>query len=227
MVSRLRWARRADDVEGGDERYTDSWRDPDVAAQMVALTRAQLKTPERVAPYVALRRLLAPLVERGDLPHPARLLEIGAGAGAYGELLERWWPGRFVYTGADYADEVVTAARGLWPGRTVVRRDLFDPGALDGFDVVLASAVVDVRPDPCAALAVLLDADAPWIVLHRQRVDRTRTYAVVAGGYRGQRTYSSHVSRADLDRLFTIHGRRVEGTLRVERDVRSFLLRRA
>jgi SAM-dependent methyltransferase len=203
--------------------YRDSWRSRNVAEQMVGLTERELQHPEDVPPYRSFRKLLDVLVSDPDLPRPARFLDIGCGAGAYGELLERWAPGRFDYVGADFADEIVEAARARWPDRTFVTCDLFDEGALDGYDVVFASALVDILSDYADALATLCSAEARWVVLHRQRISR-RPRAEIARGYSGQRTYRSYVTRQLLDEVAAARGRRVVASVPVEADVHSFLL---
>ena len=190
------------------------------------LTEEQLRAPEAVVPYVAFRELVAPLVDDPALPRPARLLDIGAGAGAYGELLERWWPGRFEYVGADYSEEILALARERWPGRTFVHKDVFEPGALDGYDIVLASALLDVLPEVEPALDALLGSDAAWVALHRQRLDERRSRVEVAHGYRGQHTYRSYVTREQLEQAARRHGRRIAGEVVVDGDVRSYLLAR-
>jgi hypothetical protein len=214
-------------LPGALTRYRDSWRDAAVARQMIELTEAQLQDPDAVAPYRAFRALLARLLEEGDLPRPAKLLDIGAGAGAYGELLDRWAPGRFEYTGADYSEEILAAARSRWPDRFFVQRDVLTPSALDGHDVVLASAVLDVLAEPEEALAALLGSDARWVVLHRQRIDSNRTHVEVVPGYRGQRTYRSYLTLEDIRHAADRHGRAIEADIEVEADIRSFLLKRA
>jgi hypothetical protein len=211
-------------LPGAMKRYRNSWRSGDVAHQMMALTEEQLRSPESVPPYVALRELIAPLVDDPTTPVPARILDIGAGAGAYGELLDRWWPGRFEYVGADYSDEILALTRERWPDRTFIRKDIFEPGAVDGYDIVMASALLDVLPEVEPALDALFGSDAAWVALHRQRVDDHRSHVEVAPGYRGQRTYRSYVTRPGLEQAAHRHGRRIAGEVVVEGDVHSFLL---
>lgn len=194
---------------------------------MLDLTEGQLRAPESVAPYVAFRELMTQLVANPAVPQAARLLDIGAGAGAYGELLDRWWPERFTYVGADYSDEILELARARWPGRIFVRMDVFDAGALDGFDIVLASALLDVLPDVEPALEALLGSDARWIVLHRQRVDARRSHVEPAPGYRGQHTYCSYVTLSQLEHAARRNRLRIVADIVVEGDVRSFLLERS
>jgi len=213
-------------LPGARTRYRNSWRSPSVAQQMLELTNRQLQDVDAVAPYRAFRELLSPLVADPELPQPARFLDIGAGAGAYGELIERWWPGRFDYVGADYSEEILAVARGRWPGRTFVQKDLFEAGALDGYDVVFASALLDVLAEIDRALDAFLAADARWAVLHRQRIDPRRSHVEVTSGYRGQRTYSSYVTRAQLAEAAERHGRRIVHEVQVEGDVHSFVLER-
>ena len=97
--------------------------------------------------------------------------------------------------------------------------------ALDGFDIVFASALLDVLADFERVLEALCAADAPWVVLHRQRVGR-RAGVEVVPGYRGQRTYRSTVTMELLEDVAARHGRRLAASVHVEGDVQSFLLAR-
>jgi SAM-dependent methyltransferase len=214
-------------LPGALEKHRETWRSRDVAAQMAALTERELAAvPESVPPFAAFLRLLPVLVEDDAMPCPARLLDIGCGVGAYGELVERYAPGRFAYVGADYSREIIEIARQRSPARDFVERDLFAPGALDGFDVIFASALLDVLAEPERALDVLLGADARWMVLHRQRVRAGRCRVGVVRGYRGQTTYSTTVSQRVLGGAVARSGRRVAASTHVDGDVWSFLLLR-
>jgi SAM-dependent methyltransferase len=204
-------------------RYRSSWRRADVAAQMLELTNRQLREPERVPPYRSFREVLAPLTAADDLPKPATFLDIGCGIGAYGELLERWAPGRFRYLGADYSEEILAAASTRWPGREFVRKDVYEDGALDGFDIVFASALVDVLADYEAALRALLRSDASFVVLHRQFMTSGEPHVDVEPGYRGQWTYRSYITRDRLFELAEQSERRAIAEVVVDGDVRSFV----
>jgi hypothetical protein len=214
-------------LPGAHTRYVGSWQSSDVAQQMLKLTEAQLEQPETVAPYVAFRELIEPLVDDPAVPRPARILDIGAGAGAYGELLHRWWPGRFDYVGADYSEEILGVARARWSGRTFVQKDVLVAHALDGYDIVMAGALLDVLAEVEPGLAALLSSDAPWVVLHRQRIDPHRSHVEVARGYRGQHTYLTYVTRAQLEEVAQLHGRRISGEVVVDADVHSLLFVRS
>jgi SAM-dependent methyltransferase len=214
-------------LPGARRRYVGSWRNTDVAQQMLELTETQLMQPETVAPYVAFRELIEPLVDDPSVPRPARVLDIGAGAGAYGELLHRWWPGRFDYVGADYSEEILGVARRRWPDRTFVQKDVLVAHTLDGYDIVMAGALLDVLAEVEPGLAALLASDAPWVILHRQRIDPRRARVEVARGYRGQHTYRTYVTRTQLQHAAQLHGRRIAGEVVVDADVHSFLFVRS
>jgi len=225
-LRRLQALHPANLAPGRLTRYRDSWRSDEVAQRMLALTNSELLHPEHVPPYRAFLELLPTLVSDPGLRHQARFLDIGCGVGAYGELLARYAPDRFEYVGADYSQEILAVARERWPGREFVERDLFAPGAVDGFDVVLGSALVDVQADFEHALRLLCAADARWLLLHRQQITGGRSRAEVAPGYPGQRTYRSYLRRSDLDRVAAEYDRRVVASARVDGDVCSFLLLR-
>jgi SAM-dependent methyltransferase len=213
-------------LPGAATRYRNSWRSSNVARQMLELTDRQLGEPEAIGPYVSFRELVVPLVDDPSLPRPARILDIGCGAGAYGELLERWWPGRFDYVGADYSEEILALTRERWPGRTFIQKDALEPRALDGYDVVMASALLDVLPEIEPGLAALLGSDAAWVVLHRQRIHAYRSHVAIALGYRGQHTYRAYITREHLEDSARRHGRRIAGEVVVDGEVHSFLLAR-
>ena len=91
----------------------------------------------------------------------------------------------------------------------------------------MASALLDVLADIDPGLDALLAADARWVVLHRQRLDPSRSHVEVAAGYRGQHTYRTYVTRAALEESARRHGRRISGEVVVDGDVHSFLLARS
>jgi SAM-dependent methyltransferase len=222
-VARVRGVARR--LHGASKSPGESWRSRSVARQMARLAEDQLEEPETVAPFSAFLRAIEVLLADHPLPQAARFLDFGCGIGQYSELLERRFPGRFDYTGCDYAEEMIAEARTRWPGRHFVVNDVFENRLdLDSFDVVCASSLVDVVADYETALNVLLGAEAPYVLLHRQRIGDGPSSVDLAPGYRGQTTYRVRLDRADLERLAAAHGRRIERSFDVEGEVRSFLL---
>lgn len=202
----------------------DSWKSPSVAAQMRTRAREQLRDPASVPPLRVFLEATRTLVEEFTLPEPARLLDAGCGVGLYSELLERFFPGRFVYTGSDFSADMVAVARAEWPDRDFVVDDLCATTLdLGTFDVIVASALVDVLPDYREALDVLLGSRAPYVLLHRQRTTVRPSRAEPAVGYKGQRTYSTWLNEDELTQLVRRHGRVIARRFDVEGDVSSFL----
>jgi SAM-dependent methyltransferase len=207
-------------------RYRESWQSEAVARQMVRLTEQQLAAPEEVAPYRAFLTAIQNLQEHDQLPEPARLLDVGCGAGAYADLVDRYFPGRFEYTGADYSDEILAAARQRAPSRRFERLDILADGVPPGYHVVLASALIDVIADWEPALDCLLAAGAPYVLLHRQRITDGPSRVEVARGYRGQHTYRTFLNVGDIERIAGRHHRRIADRVGVEGDISSFLVAR-
>ena len=221
MAERLhatRWSKR----ETGN--YEESWKDADVARQMIALTERELEDPGSSAPFRAFVGALPNLVAAIEgVPQPAQFLDIGCGIGGYGELLDRHAPGLFAYVGADFSPAILSAARTRSPSQRFVEINLFETGALDGHDVVFASGLVDVLPDPVAALEALFASDAPVVFLHRQQISDAAVSVRVVPGYRGQKTYRSYVPLDDLERIIASSGRRIEWQFRVADGIHSFI----
>jgi hypothetical protein len=191
-------------------KYADTWKDPDVAEQMLALVRTQLADPLASSPFRVFHDALQDVLRDEDLPQPAGLLELGAGVGHYGVLVRELFGDRFAYTGADYAEELVRAGRRAWPEIDLVVDDLFATGLDWGaYDVVAANCVVDVLAEYERALELVLACRAPVVILHRQRMTRGRSYARSDPGYEGQVTYRSYLNRGHLERLVAAHGRRI------------------
>lgn len=208
--------------------HAESWKDPDVAAQMARLVATQLDRPEDVDPLRVFLEVADRLAADPTLPTPIRFLEHGCGVGHYAELLERRHPGRFAYTGADFSPAMIATATRERAAGTFVVDDLLDSALdLDRFDVVCASALVDVLPEWERPLRILLGAGAPIVFLHRQRVTEGRSRVDVVPGYAGQTTYATYVAMEDLERMVAASGRVVGEVLEVSGPVRSFVLRRA
>jgi SAM-dependent methyltransferase len=226
LLGRARRARSA--VEVQLRRHRGSWKSPAVATQMRELTDEQLKHPEAVAPLRTFLEAMKALVSGFPLPEPARFLDFGCGVGHYSDLLQARFPGRFVYTGCDYSPDMIATAQATRPGRTFLVNDLLanrlDLGA---FDVICASALIDVVADYEQGLDLLLGAEAPYVLLHRQRVTDGPSRVEVTDGYGGQRTYASYVNRGDLERVAARHSRTVACSFVVEGDIETFLLPRA
>jgi SAM-dependent methyltransferase len=206
-------------------RHGRSWHSASVARQMAALSDVELRDPDSVAPYRTFLEAMTTLVADHPLPAPAKLLDFGCGTGQYSELLDRRFPGRFEYTGWDYAPAMVDAARARWPGREFAVRDVLAPDLdLDPFDVICAGALVDVVADWQRALDTLLGARAPYVLLHRQRIADGAPRIDVVRGYRGQKTHRVTLRREDVEAAAARHGRAIARSFAVEGDVESFLL---
>src|SRR5207244_1578995 len=176
------------------------WDDERVVREMRDLNVAHLSEPERVAPFATFLRALDALIARNDLPRPARLLDIGCGTGHYSELIARHAPDRFVYTGCDASPQMIELAREQWPGRTFVVEDVFDDTLdLDSYDVLLASALLDVTREFEHALDRLLGSAATHVIVHRQQMTAGASRLEVGPGSEGHgacRTYPSVHVRA-------------------------------
>jgi SAM-dependent methyltransferase len=206
-------------------RYAETWRNADVARRMAERAQQELATNDAVPPFRAFVQAVNSLVREFPLPDPARILDFGCGVGQYSELLDRQFPGRFDYTGCDYSEDMVALAHAQWPSRHFVVNDIFENQLdLDAFDVVFASALVDVLPDYERALDVLLGSKARYVLLHRQRITGDATNVRIAAGYPGQRTYRTVLNLDELGRIAERNGRTIARQFPVDDEMQTFLL---
>jgi len=223
----LRAGRVLERVPHTSASLTDSWKDSDVARQMTELTANELEHAADVPAFSVFVDAIGSMVDELRLPQPAALLDIGCGTGHYSELLTRFFPGRFEYTGCDYAPAMIEAARARWPDRTFVVNDLFaNQLDLDAFDVLFASALVDVVPEWEQALDILLGTKAPHVLLHRQRTTGGTSTVRKAPGYRGQKTYRTYVNVAQLEAIAAGHGREITRQFPVDEEMQTFVISR-
>jgi SAM-dependent methyltransferase len=206
----------------------DSWKSADVARQMLELAARELAAPDAVAPFAAFRQVVERLAAaRPAGAAPLRLVDVGCGVGGYADLLERWAPGRFAYTGLDHSEPILAAARARRPDLEFRLFDALEEPLPDGFDVVLASALLDVSPD-LGLLDRLLACSAPVVVLHRQRIVRGGEARIdEAPGYAGQTTWRTEVPLGLVEAAAARHGRSIAQTVQVARGVSTFVLERA
>ncbi len=227
VVRRLRAIASAARRRALPRSHRESWKSPAVAEQMGSLAEQQLASPEQVDPYRAFLEAIDRLLAEERLPRPARLLDFGCGVGHYSELLQRSHPGRFAYTGCDFSQAMIATARARWPERDFVVNDLFaNELDLAGYDVIVAGALVDVIDEWEDALDILLGSGAPYVLLHRQQITEESSHVDVVGGYSGQLTYRTYVTRGELLAVATRNGCELAAEVEVDGDIRTFLFRR-
>jgi len=97
---------------------------------------------------------------------PRSVLEFGCGEGLLLQALETRGVRLQDYTGIDLRADAIAAARLLHPQRRFERADLFDwPGVPGGYDLVIASQVLEHLPEPGPALECLTGFTARWLLL--------------------------------------------------------------
>jgi SAM-dependent methyltransferase len=202
-------------------RRRGAWHRRDVArGHVAAAVDAVGRNPTDVPHFRIFLAALASALDR--LPEHPRLLDLGCGGGHYGILLERFYPGRFDYLGADLP-VMIAETRRAFPHLRLVAADLERAQPpLDGYDVVLAGGVIPVLRHWQRALERLLACDAPLVILHRQKLGEETT--IERQPAYGHKSRYVTIGRGDLDRLLAASGRRHGGEFNDPEWVESALL---
>lgn len=112
------------------------------------------------------------------------ILDVGCGAGAYGELCDRLFPG-LIYTGTDFSAPMIANAQMIsaQPERFAVRE--FYANNFSAYDIVLASSVIEYARQ-FDGLRFLLEHARHWVILHRLRLTDGPSHAFDEPTYAGQ-----------------------------------------
>lgn len=113
------------------------------------------------------------------------LLDVGCGVGHYGVLCEKNCH-HIVYTGTDASAAIIAEARLLAPlGK--FEMCAFEHNYFEGYDIVMASQVIEMLPDCWAALELLLTKARRCIILNRIRLapDGETSHAIEESTYCG------------------------------------------
>ncbi|WP_294532484.1 methyltransferase domain-containing protein [uncultured Rhodoblastus sp.] len=91
---------------------------------------------------------------------PARILDLGCGAGHATEFALRQWP-QAQFAVLDAAPKMLEALQGKFSGLATICADAAEPGPLGEYDVILSSMMAHWLPEPRAAVRVWRDLLAP------------------------------------------------------------------
>ena len=153
-----------------EKPHADSWRNPSIPAQQLALTDQELirwHSGEPIAPFDALRSCMQSI-------HTGTVLEVGCGVGHNGDVIQD--SGAFTYAGVDYSEEFIRVAR--------ERRRWFDFAVMDAllldyqdkqFDVVVSGCCILHIVDWRRALAETARVARKFVVLHRTPITQGAT----------------------------------------------------
>ena len=165
---------------------TNPWCNADIASEHLASVQRELDEPTRLPVLQCWALAMDELLHRRPDRRPLRLVDAGCGAGLYGVLCQRWYPGSIVYHGYDISPFTVDAARGLGVAADVA--DIAECLRVHDCDAWLFAASLEYDADPMGTLAALLAAkrDDQAVILHRVRFHDAPGAFVPEASYAGQ-----------------------------------------
>lgn len=149
-----------------DER---GWLDPRAAeGQLRGVLEAQkgswLDLPPVPAFLGAMRHIRLDSGQRGSLT----LLDVGCGVGMYYAVCKTHCPG-VIYAGCDFSPHMIALAKKHFSEDVFFVADITGE-ALLGYDILLASALLEVCQDWRGVLDSLMVQNSAWLILNRVRV---------------------------------------------------------
>lgn len=158
-------------IRGTMEAIEGGWHTVEVARAQRDLVLKELSRADTVAPYVGFKWAMDTIgITEG------RLLDVGCGCGHYGVLCERLYP-KIKYFGTDASRAMIDEAKQIAPLGKFVTVD-FEHNDFKSADIVLLSQVVELMPDPVAAMGLALRSFKRYIILNRIRLSNAESYRV-------------------------------------------------
>lgn len=202
----------------------DSWKAEDVARQQAELVEKELQDPLSVAPFKTFIDVIKYIIENYDYK-VINFLDVGCGVGHYSELLHRYFPGQFLYTGSDFSESMIKIATEQRPHSQFIVDDIFDSRIdFSEYDIVMASALVDVIEDFWSVLDIFFRNSTGLLILHRQRITDKKSYSEVAPGYKGQFTYATYLNMHELEDRLSACDLYIKERFNVADGIYSFLI---
>lgn len=130
--------------------------------------------------------------------HHGLLLDVGCGAGD----LSRVWGGQYVGVDLDWIIDNVS--KSCNPDATFIKADIQkgDLKSLPECRVIFANAFLDVVHNPCEVLRKLCNLKSDYVIIHRQRVSKTKPDVVeLRESYGDSQVPSSIITFQELNEI--------------------------
>jgi malonyl-CoA O-methyltransferase len=102
---------------------------------------------------------------RASAANPAKVLDLGSGAGHVTDFARQRWP-EAEMTALDAAPAMLAALRAKFPDVQIIQADAAEPGDIGRFDLILSSMMAHWLPEPRQALAQWRELLTPGGQLH-------------------------------------------------------------
>lgn len=172
------------------------WYDPLCYKEMIAGAKGELwPVLENSSHWPVLEELLMAI----PFSRRKQLLDVGCGAGCLGTtgIVKN----TFDYTGVDIPEVINNVAREASPENNYFEIDMVNANNLDfinGYDVVVMNAFIDVMHNPLDMLHNILDNCTKHVIIHRQFVIGGPTKVKKASSY-GKWTFISHINELEFN----------------------------
>ena len=126
------------------------------------------------------------------------ILEIGCGCGFLSTYMED-----FVYTGADLPHIIEGCSKKNYPKNTYIHCDILKDNMnwIKKYDIVMASAVIDVMQHPLEILDKLLKNTSKYFLLHRTEITENGLTETIKNPSYGGVTYHAILNRNDFNEI--------------------------
>ena len=182
--------------------FIDSWKNPHVSKQQLALNRRELSSPNYYPKHWRhFLDTLAILSKEGV----DRVVDVGCGVGAYCALSQRHFP-KLEYLGYDYSSAAIMLAKEAWKGDFVCcdYQDLKSE-QFRKKDVLVSNALCDVLPNGDDCFSYLLSLNVPKLVIQRIKLTDDPSFHKVYNAY-GVNTYAFYHNREGILGTIKKHG---------------------
>lgn len=181
-----------------EKNLIDSWKNSKVFKKQLDFNLNELKSVETYPDHWKLSLSILEQVK------PSSILDVGCGCGSFYKVCKDNIPS-VTYFGCDYSEDAISLAKETWDSDNFFVKDATE---LDGddakkYDLLYASALMDVSPDGDSMLKHIVSLGFDRILLSRVKMTNQESYYETYSAYEEIETCSYHHNLNNLIDIFS------------------------
>jgi ubiquinone/menaquinone biosynthesis C-methylase UbiE len=183
-----------------EDSLINSWKNSEVFKKQLDFNLNELESPDTYPEHWKLSLAILEQVK------PSSILDVGCGCGSFYKVCKDNIP-TVNYFGCDYSEDAISLAKETWNSDNFFVRDATELNEDDAkkYDLLYASALMDVSPDGDSMLKHILSLGFDRILFSRVKMTNEESYYETYNAYDEIETCAYYHNVENLIKLFEEH----------------------